>query len=71
VLEELQISDEMLALKYSQAKLAGIFPEARKNRSSLSAAHGEPRKFSRNKTREARGSARMAGYVNERRGKCG
>src|SRR5208282_1160530 len=59
------------APKSSQAKLAGIFPEARKNRSSLSAAHGAPCRFSRNKTRGARGSARMAGYVNERRGRCG
>jgi len=29
MLEELQISDEMLALKHSQAKLAAFFPEPR------------------------------------------
>jgi mannose/fructose-specific phosphotransferase system component IIA len=32
VLEELHTSAEMLAPKSSQAKLAGVFPEARKNR---------------------------------------
>jgi len=65
VLEKFQTSAEMLALNGNQAKLAGIFPEAGKNRSPLSAAHGEPHKFSRNKTRKACGNGRMAGYFCE------
>ncbi|MGB2676368.1 MAG: hypothetical protein WAN12_04720 [Candidatus Acidiferrum sp.] len=70
VLEELQISVVMLALKYSQAKLAAFFRSPEKSFIS-SAAHREQRKFSRNEAREERGSASLEGSVNERRGKCG